>query len=74
MDAPLFALANLTQWRGSQTHGEGQYVVMFGGLHVEMAVWNTLGDYLEASGWTTALTQAGIASSGTVDSFLRQHT
>ncbi|KAG0723721.1 hypothetical protein GWK47_042072 [Chionoecetes opilio] len=55
---------------GRTPHGEDQYVVMFGGLHVEMAVWKTLGDYLEASGWTTALTQAGIASSGTANSFL----
>ena len=30
-----------------------------------------LGDYLEDSGWTTALIQAGIASSGTADSFLK---
>ena len=44
---------------------------MFGGLHVEMAMWTTFGDYLEASGWTTALNQAGIASSGTADSFLK---
>lgn len=40
-------------------------------LHIEMAIWNTFGDYLELSGWTTALTQAGIASSGTADSFLK---
>ena len=44
---------------------------MLGGLHTEMAVWNTLGDYLEDSGWTAALTQAGVASSGTADSFLK---
>ena len=36
-----------------------------------MAIWNTFGDYLEASGWTTALTQAGIGSFGTADSFLK---
>ena len=36
-----------------------------------MAIWNTLGDYLESSGWTAALIQAGIASSGTADSFLK---
>ena len=41
-----------------------------GGLHIEMAMWNTFGDYLEGSGWTTALTQANVASSGTADSFL----
>ena len=44
---------------------------MFGGLHIEMAIWKTLGGYLESSGWTSALFQAGIAPSGTVDSFLK---
>ena len=36
-----------------------------------MAMWSTFGDYLEGSGWGAALTQAGIASSGTVDSFFK---
>ena len=44
---------------------------MLGGLHIEFAIWNTFGDYLESSGWTTALTRAGVASSGTADSFLK---
>jgi len=35
-----------------------------------MALYKTLGDILEGSGWTTALTEAEIASSGIVDSFL----
>ena len=51
----------------SGTHGESKYVVMCGGLHTQMAIWKTLGD----SGWTSALTQAGIASSSTSDSFPR---
>ena len=38
---------------------------------IEMALWNTLGDFLEDSGWTTALCEAEVASSGTADSFLR---
>ena len=36
-----------------------------------MALWNTLGDVLEGSGWTAALTQADVASSGTADSYLK---
>ncbi len=71
LDAPLYALAKYVQWNWPQTHDESKYIVMFGGLHIEMAIWNTFGDYLEASGWTTALTQAGIGSSGTADSFLK---
>ena len=70
-DQPLFALAKLVQWKWPVTHGESVHVVMLGGLHVEMALWNTLGDLLEASGWTTALVEADIASSGTADSFLK---
>ena len=44
---------------------------MMGGLHLEMALWNTLGDVLEGSDWTTALAEAEVASSGTADSFLK---
>ena len=40
-------------------------------LHTEMALWNTLGDVLEGSGWTAALTQADVASSDTSDSYLK---
>ena len=70
-DAPLFALAKLVQWKWPDTHGEGKHVVMMGGLHIEMAMWSTFGDYLEGSGWGAALTQAGVASFGTVDSFFK---
>ncbi|XP_061894509.1 uncharacterized protein LOC133644183 [Entelurus aequoreus] len=44
---------------------------MLGGLHTEMALWNTLGDLLEGSGWTTALIEAEVASSGMAESFLK---
>ena len=70
-DQPLFALAKTVQWRWPESHGEKKHVVMFGGLHIEMALWTTLGDLLDSSGWTTALCEAGIATSGTADSFLK---
>ena len=70
-DQPLFALAKYVQWKWPVTHGESVYVVMLGGLHTEMALWSTLGDILEGSGWTTALIEAEVASSGTADSFLK---
>ncbi len=44
---------------------------MMDGLCIKMAIWSTIGDYLEASGWIAALTPAGRASSGTADSFLK---
>ena len=67
-DASLSALAKQVQWNWPQTHG---CVVMFGGLHIEMAIWKTFGDYLESSGWTSALVKAGIASSGIADYILK---
>jgi hypothetical protein len=42
-----------------------------GGLHIEKALWNAVGDLLDGSGWTTALTESEVASSGTADSFLK---
>ena len=70
-DQPLFALAKFVQWKWPDTHGEKVHVIMLGGLHTEMALWNTLGDVLEGSGWTASLTQADVASSGTADSYLK---
>ena len=59
------------QWKWPEFYGEKAYVVMMGGLHIEKAQWNTVGDLLNGSGWTTALTESEVASSGTADSFLK---
>ena len=37
-DQPLFALTKQIQWTWPATHGEDQFVIMFGVLHIEMAV------------------------------------
>ena len=70
-DQPLFAIAKYIQWKWPATHGEHVHVVMLGGLHTEMALWSTLGDILEESGWTSAIAEAEIATPGVADSFLR---
>jgi hypothetical protein len=69
-DQPLFVLANQIQCEWDTEYGEGKYVVMFGGLHIEMACFKLLGDLLHDCGWTTALSDADIATSGTAESFL----
>lgn len=71
LDQPLFALAKQIQWKWQESYGEDHIVVMFGGLHIEMAALKTLGDWLQGSGWVQALVQAEIATAGTADSFLR---
>ena len=70
MDQPLFALAKTIQWKCPLTHGEDKFVIMFGGLHIELANLRALGKVLDMSGWTTVLTNANVASPGVVDSFV----
>ena len=70
-DQPLFALAKQIQWKWPECYGKDQIVVMFGGLHIEMAALRTLGDWLQGNGWVEALVQVEIATAGTSHSFLR---
>lgn len=69
-DQPLYALAKQIQWHWPDRYGEDKFVIMFGGLHIEMAAFKSIGSLLQDSGWTNALVEAGIASSGTAESFL----
>ena len=69
-DQPLFALAKQIRWQWPEFYGEDKFIIMFGGLHIEMAAFKAIDGLLKDSGWTTALTEAGIASSGTAESFL----
>ena len=36
-----------------------------------MTLWSTIGDFLDCSGWTAALCEAGVATAGVADSFLK---
>ena len=63
-------MAKQIQLKWPNDYGEDKFVVMFGGLHIEMAALKTVGDWLKGSGWVEALVQADIATTGTADSFL----
>ena len=69
-DQPIYAVAKKVQWHWPEFYGEDKFVIMFGGLHIEMAALKSIGTLLRDSGWTGALVEAGIASPGTADSFL----
>ena len=43
---------------------------MFGGLHLELASLRSIGTLLHDSGWTSAICEANVVSSGTAESFL----
>ena len=70
-DQPLYALAKRIQWKWPEEYGESKFVIMFDGLHIEMAALKMLGDWLKGSGWVQALVQAEITTQGTADSFLK---
>ena len=63
-DQPLFALAKQIQWNWPETYGEQHFVILLGGLHIEMVDLKILGDWLEDSGWTNVLIEAKIANPG----------
>ena len=67
---PLHALVKLVQWNWKENYREKCFVIMKGPLHIEMAALKTIGDWLNNSGWSSALSEADIASSGAADSFL----
>lgn len=71
LDQPLFALAKQIQWNWPATNGEEKYVIMMGELHIEMASFKVLGDWLDGSGWTSALVAAEVASGGVAESFIK---
>ena len=61
LDQPLFAIAKQIQWNWPASHGENQFVIMLGGLHIEMAAFKVLGlAWLNGSGWTSVITDARV--------------
>ena len=71
LDQPLYAIAKQIQWNWPSGYGEDKFVMLLGGLHLEMASLAIIGDLLDGSGWTHALAQANIATPGTAESFLK---
>ena len=73
-DQPLFTLAKKLQWKFPQTQlGEDSFLVILGPMHTEKMLWSVSGDWLDGSGWTTAITNSGISSSGKAQSFIGVH-
>ena len=64
-----YTLTKQIEWQCPE-YGEDEVVVRFGGLHIERAVLRLAGTILRDSGWTSTLSEAGVASPGTAESFL----
>ena len=70
VDQPLYALMKQIQWHWPSAFGEDKFVILLGGLHIEMAVLRMLGHWLDGSGWVQCFVQAGIATAGVAESFV----
>ena len=64
VDQPLYAIAKKIQWTWPEKYGETQYVLMMGGLHIEMAMLSVIGEWLDGSGWTYVMTAANVTTEG----------
>ena len=69
-DQPLFVIAKKIQWNYPQILGVELFVVFLGGMHIEMTAFRLLGNWLDSSGWTTAIINSGVAAGGTAESLL----
>ena len=67
MDQPLYAIGKKIQWSWPLHYGEERYVVMLGGLHIEMALLNVMGDWLNGSGWAAVMATANVTTEGRAD-------
>ncbi|KAG7156428.1 hypothetical protein Hamer_G006187 [Homarus americanus] len=59
------------QWNWPENYGEEKFIMILGGLHIEMAALRMAGSWSQGSGWAETLVQADIASPGTANSFLK---
>ena len=46
-DQPIYALAKQIQWHCPEKYDENKFVIMFGGLHIEMAVLKSIRTLLQ---------------------------
>ena len=71
-DQSLYVLAKKIQWFQPAIYGRQNLVLMLDAIDIEIVLLSCLGDWLQDSGWTTALLNAGVTSSGN-DSLLSGH-
>jgi len=71
LDQPLFAITKLIQWNWPEVYGEDKFVVLLGGLHIEVACLSTKGDLLDGSGWTSILAEVRVTTLEKADALLK---
>ncbi|KAJ8867310.1 hypothetical protein PR048_031111 [Dryococelus australis] len=70
-DAQLYALLRKIQFTMVDAHGEEKFFTTMDGLHIELAALRMADKWLQGSGWTSVLVDAGVATQGKADSVLK---
>ena len=71
VDQPLYAIAKQIQWTWPDLYGEDKFVIMMGGLHIEIALLKTIGDWLDGNGWSSVLVAANVMGEGRIDNIIK---
>jgi len=58
----LYAIAKKIQWTWPIKFCEGKFVMMLGGIHIEMFFLRLIGDCLDGSGCAEAITAANVTT------------
>ena len=67
-DQLVHALGKQVQWTYHEDYKDVTW--QMGPLHIEMVLMNTIGNWIQGSGWVEAFVQANITTTGRIDSFL----
>jgi len=70
LDQQLYAISRQIQISPPETHGEKNFFLMMGGLHVEMAALHAVGKWLDGSGWIGIVVEANVTTPGRANSVL----
>ena len=71
MNQPLYSIAKQIQWTWPDTVLEDKFVVVMGGLHIEVNVMKLLGDILTCSRWTAILMLSEVTASRRAEAILK---
>ena len=59
---------------GTDEYGEKCSVLLLGGLHIEMAILNVIGGWLDGSGWSYVMISSSVITEGRAVGLLKVHT
>ena len=63
-DRLLYPIAKKLKWHHPDFYGPAKLATILGALQTEMVMLGCLGDWLQGSGWTIALSNSGVTTSG----------